>query len=231
MAALVLFAFALAVRAAVGALHIDPAYPDSYYYVNVAHSLAAGHGLTIDYVWSFLDVGGQLPSSPTLPIPSNAHWMPLAALVQVPFIWLLGSTPLASALPFWLAGAACAPLAYWIGRDAGLGRDVSVFAGALVAVPAAVTPFIAQPDNFGLFMLLGGFALWLAVRAARGERWAFVAGGLVVGLAMLARNDGALLGVPFALIALRGIVHASTRRRAFVSGAACLAVFLAVVGP
>ena len=55
------------------------------------------------------DVGADAPRSGTttrgtgpgataaLPIPSNAHWMPLAALVQVPFIWLLGPTALAAA--------------------------------------------------------------------------------------------------------------------------------------
>ncbi len=32
------------------------------------------------------------PSDPTLPIPSNAHWMPLASLVQVPFLAVLGPT-------------------------------------------------------------------------------------------------------------------------------------------
>ncbi len=64
----------------------------------------------------------MLPAAGVLPIPSNAHWMPLASLVQVPFIWLLGPVPLASALPFWLASAAVAPVTYWIGRDASMPR-------------------------------------------------------------------------------------------------------------
>jgi 4-amino-4-deoxy-L-arabinose transferase-like glycosyltransferase len=231
MTPLVLFAVALAIRVGVGALFADPAYPDSYYYVNVARQLAAGNGFVVDYVWNFVDVGGSLPATATLPIPSNAHWMPLAALVQVPFIWLLGPTALASALPFWLAGAVAAPLAWAIGRDAGVGNGVALTAGLLTAVPAAVVPFLAQPDNFGLFMTLGALALWLAFRAARGERWAFVGGGVVVGLAMLARSDGVLLGVPFALIALRGVLDAARRRPALVSGLACAAAFLVVVGP
>ena len=78
----------------------DPAYPDAFYYVDVAHSLAAGRGFEIDAIWIFPEVGGGIPANPTLPVPSNAHWMPLASLVQVPFIWLLGPTALASALPF-----------------------------------------------------------------------------------------------------------------------------------
>ena len=63
-------------------------------------------------------------ANPVLPIPSNAHWMPLASIVQVPFIWLLGPTAMASALPFALFGALAAPLAWAIGRDAGAPRSV-----------------------------------------------------------------------------------------------------------
>ena len=110
MIALGLFAAALLVRVAVGAAFAGPAYPDSYYYYSVAQQLATGHGLTIDYIWNYVDVGGQVPTNPTLPIPANGHWLPLAVLVQVPFILVLGPTALAAQLPMWLAGAAAAPL-------------------------------------------------------------------------------------------------------------------------
>ena len=42
-------------------------------------------------IWIFPEVGGAIPADPTLPIPSNAHWMPLASLVQVPFLAVLGT--------------------------------------------------------------------------------------------------------------------------------------------
>ncbi|MDQ3553620.1 MAG: glycosyltransferase family 39 protein [Chloroflexota bacterium] len=196
---LALFLLALAVRGLTAVGFGDPAYPDSFYYVNLARGLAAGNGLQVDYIWNFVEVGGRLPAEGVLPIPSNAHWMPLAALVQVPFIWLLGPTTLASGLPFWLAAALAAPLTWAIGRDAGLSRLTSAAGGLLVAVPGAASPFLAQPDNFGLFMLLGALSLWACARALRGDgRW-FVLGGALVGLATLSRNDGLLLGVPFAL--------------------------------
>jgi hypothetical protein len=121
MVPIALFAAAFLVRAVVGHIYQGPAYPDSYYYVNVAQQLAAGNGFQLDYIWNFVDVGGRLPENPTLPIPSNAHWMPLASLIQVPFIWLLGAVPLAFGLPFWIVGALAAPLTWAIGRDAGLG--------------------------------------------------------------------------------------------------------------
>ena len=92
-----LFGVAIVARLVVAALFAEPAYPDAYYYANLARELAAGHGFQVDYIWNFVEVGGRLPAEGVLPIPSNAHWMPLAALVQVPFIWLLGPTATASA--------------------------------------------------------------------------------------------------------------------------------------
>jgi 4-amino-4-deoxy-L-arabinose transferase-like glycosyltransferase len=199
VAPVALFLTALLVRAIVAAGYPDPAYPDSFYYANLARHLAAGGGFQIDYIWNFVEVGGRLPAQPQLPIPSNAHWMPLAALVQVPFIWVLGATPLAAGLPFWLIGATAAPITYWIGRDAGLGNRASFAAGLLAAAPGLLTQFMSQPDNFALYMPLGALALWACGRGLRGDRRAFALGGVAVGLATLSRNDGVLLGVPFAL--------------------------------
>ena len=218
-------------RATVGTAFAGPAYPDSYYYVNVAQGLAAGHGFTVDYIWNFVDVGGVLPGHPTLPIPSNAHWMPLAALVQVPFIWLLGPTWLASELPMWIVGALAAPLTYWIAREVGLDKRLAVCAGLLAAVPGALTPFFGQPDNFGLFMTLGALALWLCAKGLHGNRRAFVAGGLVVGLATLARSDGVLLGVPFALAFARELWPGNKRVIGWTAAVGCAALFALVMGP
>lgn len=233
MIALGLFAAAFLVRVAVGAAFPGPAYPDSYYYYSVAQSLAGGQGLTIDYIWNFVDVGGQVPVDPTLPIPSNAHWLPLAVLVQVPFIWILGATDLAAQLPMWLLGALAAPLTFFIARDAGLGPRLAVAAGLLAAIPGGLTPFFGQPDNFGLFMTLGALALWLCARGIRGDRRAFVLGGAVVGLAALARNDGVLLGVPFALAFLRELVRGRERAQVIGWSAAigCFALFALFYGP
>ncbi len=236
---LALFLVALVVRGLTAAVFGDPAYPDSFYYVNLARGLADGNGLQVDYIWNFVDVGGRLPAEGVLPIPSNAHWMPLAALIQVPFIWLLGPTTLASGLPFWIAAALAAPLTWAIGRDAGLSRLTSAAAGLLVAIPGAASPFLAQPDNFGLFMFLGALSLWACARGLRGERRWFVVGGLVVGLATLSRNDGVLLGVPFALAFLADLVRrwrsGSDRPESLIIGwraaLLCAGAFLLVTAP
>ncbi len=189
-------------------------------------------------------MGGRLPAVGTLPIPADAHWMPLAAIVQVPFIWLLGPTWLASSLPFWLLGALAVPITYLLGLDAGLGRRVSLAAAALMIVPGLAAPYLSQPDNFSLFMVLGVLAMWLCVRGAAGDRRAFALGGVVVGLAMLARTDGVLLGVPFAVAfgaerwrRWRGAANGaegpgtSPARIGWTAALACFGLFLLVMAP
>jgi hypothetical protein len=188
-----LYLVALVARLVVAATFPDPAYPDSFYYVDVARQLAAGHGFNVDFIWIFPEVGGAIPANPVLPIPSNAHWMPLASLVQVPFIWLLGPTAMASALPFALFGALAAPLAWAIGRDAGAPRFVSIGAGILTGFPALSFVYMVQPDNFSLYQPLVAGSLWLAGRGLRGRPRDFVLAGVLAGVATLSRNDGVLV--------------------------------------
>ena len=114
-----LYALALAVRAVLVALYPDPAYPDSYYYVDVARAIAAGNGLNVDFVWIFAEVGNRLPDPAVLPIPSNAHWLPLASFLQAPFVSVLGPTALATRCRGSSIGVAGAPLTWLIARDAG----------------------------------------------------------------------------------------------------------------
>ena len=231
-APIVLFSVAIAARLVVAALFGDPAYPDAYYYANLAREMAAGNGFQIDYIWNFVEVGGRLPAEGVLPIPSNAHWMPLAALIQVPVIWLLGPTSTASALPFWLISAAVAPLTWFIGRDAGLNRWQAATAGLLVAVPGGVAPYLGQPDNFAPYMLLGALALWLCARGLRGDRRSFALGGIVVGLAFLSRNDGVLLGVPYALAFAWDLLRPPRLTRiGWLPAVACAVGFLLVITP
>ncbi len=229
---ILLFVVALIVRVLTAVLFAEPAYPDAYYYANVARELATGGGFSVDYIWNFVEVGGRLPDAGVLPIPSNAHWMPLAALVQVPFIWLLGPTSVASGLPFWLIAAAVAPLTWFIGRDAGMPSWQAAAAGLLVALPAGVAPFLGQPDNFAIFMFLGALALWLCARGWRGHRGSFALGGVVVGLAFLSRNDGVLLGLPFALVFLIDLVRRPRLARiGWWPALLCAGGFLLVAAP
>ncbi len=212
---LLLYGLALLVRALLIWQFPDPAYPDSAYYVDVARALHAGAGFNVDFIWIFPEVGGTIPAVPTLPIPSNAHWMPLASIVQVPFLAIFGNVAWASAAPFALIGAVGAPLTWAIARDAGARPFVAVGAGILVAIPLLSTVFMAQPDNFSLYQSLVIASLWMAARAFRGGPNAgrsFVLAGLFAGLATLARNDGL-----FVLLSL-GVVFAWDRWRAWRAG-------------
>ena len=234
---LILYGLALAIRLVLIWHFPDPAYPDSFYYVDVARALMAGNGFNIDFIWIFPEVGGSIPTDPTLPIPSNAHWMPLASLVQLPFIAILGPTAWASALPFALIGSIAAPLTWAIARDAGARRVVAVGSGLLVAVPVLTATYMVQPDNFSLYQPLVIGAFWMGARGLKGSASSFVIAGLLAGLATLSRNDGLLvlaaLGLAFAWDRWRswragGSVRPAIPVRAAV---ACVALFALVMAP
>jgi hypothetical protein len=231
---LALYALALAVRLILIALYPDPAYVDSYYYVNVARALESGHGFNIDFVWTFVDLGGSIPANPGLPIPSNAHWMPLASLVQVPFLAVMGATAWASAIPFAIVGSLAAPMTWAFAGEAGARRDVALGAALLVALPAAVV-FMPQPDNFSLYQPIVLGALWLGARGLKGDARAFVAAGALVGLAMLARNDGILVGAALGLLFVWQRFRAWRAGRPAVlpwwSAVAALGLFVVVMAP
>ena len=237
---LLLYGLALAVRLLLIWHFPDPAYPDSFYYVDVARSLAAGHGFSIDLIWIFPEVGGVLPADPVLPIPSNAHWMPLASLVQVPFLMVFGNVAWASALPFALIGATAAPLTWAVARDAGARRAVAIGAGFLVAIPLLSLTYMVQPDNFSLFQPLVVAALWMGARGLKGSARSFALAGLLAGLATLSRNDGLLvlaaLGIAWCWDRWR-VWHAGRRgtdaRPAIPLAAAlaCIGLFVLVMAP
>jgi hypothetical protein len=232
-----LYALALAVRGLLFAAHPDAAYPDSYYYADVARSLHAGHGFSIDFIYSFLDVGGRIPADPHLPIASNGFWMPLASIVQLPSMLLFGASPLASALPFILIGALAAPLTWLIAGEAGCGRRVALAAAVAVAIPGAVSIYMSQPDNFSLYQPIGTAVLWLTARGLKGHAGSFALAGLLAGLASLARNDGLLLagvvGLAFAWDRWRARRSAGPKlpRIPWRYGLAALGLFAAVMAP
>jgi 4-amino-4-deoxy-L-arabinose transferase-like glycosyltransferase len=226
---IVLYGVALVVRLLLIWQFPDPAYPDSFYYVDVARSLHEGQGFWIDLIWIFPEVGGGIPADPTLPIPSNAHWMPLASIVQVPFIALLGPTAWASALPFALIGGVAAPLTWFMARDAGARDRVALGAGILVAVPVLSVVYMVQPDNFSLYQPLVLGALWMGARGLKGSPRSFALAGLLAGLATLSRNDGLLvlgaLGLAF--------LWDRWRRKAipWSAAVACVGLFVLVMAP
>jgi hypothetical protein len=242
---LLLYALALVVRAVLVALFPDPAYPDSYYYVDVARAIAGGNGLNVDFVWIFAEVGNKLPNPAVLPIPSNAHWLPLASFIQAPFVSVLGPTAFANALPGILIGSLAAPLTWLIARDAGARPIVGLAAGVISAIPGAVSVFLAQPENFAILHPLVAATLWLTARGLKGDGRSFALAGLLAGLATLARNDGILIGAALALVWLADRIRSWRNRRgrrswsrvddrapiSVLAAVAAFALFMLVMGP
>jgi hypothetical protein len=64
----VLTAGALLARLAAAWLVGYPPFTDAAYYTLAAQRLADGHGFTLPVLYSFLEVGGQLPADPSLPV-------------------------------------------------------------------------------------------------------------------------------------------------------------------
>ena len=172
-------------------------------------------GFDVDAVWIFAEVGGTIPANPVLPDP-------LERPLDAPGVARPGPVHLAPGPDGDRLRAAVRPPRR-AGRPAhvgararrrgepagGRGGRASSWRSPL---PSAV--FMAQPDNFGLYQPLVAGALWMGARGLRGHARSFALGGLLVGLATLARNDGVLVGAALAL------AFAWDRWRAWRSGGA-----------
>jgi len=180
----VLFAIGFIVPFAVSRFQSLPGYMDADYYFSGGVQLADGHGFSEPYLWNYLDDPARLPH------PSHTYWMPLASIVSALGMWLTGqSTYAAGRLPFILLSA-CVPLltaalAFSVSRQTRL----AMVSGFLSIFSLYYAPFMPVPDNYALFMLLGGAFLLLAPRR---EKWVPVALGALAGLMTLARSDGLL---------------------------------------
>jgi hypothetical protein len=231
----VLFALALATRALAALLVDYPPYGDPAYYQLVAERVAAGHGFTVPVLWSFLEVGGRLPADPTLPVPSNGHWMPLTSIVAAGSIAVFGDwlTPSrAGQLPMVVIGAALVPLTYYISRDLWASRLGAWVAALLVLAAGPLLVMAPLVDAFVVFGAAGTTAIWSSTRAVRAAwpgPWLVLAGASV-GLATLARVDGLLLAVaPATAWALRRDWASWPVRIGW--GVASLVAALVVLGP
>ena len=209
---LLLYGLALAVRLVLIWHFPDPASPHSFYYVDVARALHAGQGFNVDFIWIFPEVGGSIPADPVLPIPSNAHWMPLASIVQVPFIALLGATAWASALPFALIGSIAAPLTWAIARDAGAGASSRSAAGSSSRSRSLPRSTSSSPTTSRSTSRSSSGRCGWGRAACDGSARSFALAGLLAGAATLSRNDGLLV------LAALGVAFAWDRWRAWRAG-------------
>lgn len=228
---LVLTAAALLLRALAVAIVPWPPFTDPAYYSLIAQRLAEGHGFTTPVLWSFIEVGSALPDPATLPVPSNAHWMPLTSIVAAGSMAVFGTSYVAGTLPLIVLSALLVPFTYQLSWElfgvrwqAWLAAILALFAGPLLLMYPTI-------DNFAVFGVTGAGSLYCSMRAVRSASpgWWLVAAGALAGLATLARIDGALLTVAVAVAWLVRRRWSSASGLAW--GVASAAAYLAVLAP
>ena len=206
-----LTAVLLLARIASAFVVFQPGYTDAYYYADVAKRLAAGQGLTADFIWSFLEASGPLP------VPSHRFWMPLATVLQaigIKSLPFLDAFHAAQTIEILIA--CCIPVvAYFAARSLGASVNTGLVAAALAGLGGAFAPGWVSLDAFAPAAAIGTVFVLCYRRAAAGEvRWGVLA-GVAVGLLFLARAEGALFG-----LALLALVRSPRTRRAGAAGSA-----------
>lgn len=177
---------ALLPRAVLWMLSDHPGLWDPTEYYNLAVNLHDGNGFTLDYIWSF----ANQPSAVTHPLD---HWLPLPGVLAAGSFALFGVSVQAALLPFVLLGVVQSLLAYWFARYIGVSTAAAVFA----ALATAWTPWLflssLHTDTTTLFGVLGFGALAAVFLGVTVDgRWLWLA-GVLIGLAMLTRNDAIML--------------------------------------
>lgn len=198
----------------------QPGYTDAYYYAGVARRLAAGQGLTADFIWNFLEAA---PGA-ALPVASHRFWMPLATVLQaiginvLPFVDSFRAAQAAEIL----VGLLIPILAYRAARSLGAGPDASLVAAGIAGVGGAFAPGWVSLDSFAPAAVLGSLFFLAYGRASRGNLEAGALAGLWVGLLFLARAEGALFG-----LALLALLWSRRSRGAGIAGS-CVALAIGV---
>ena len=116
----------------------QPGYTDAYYYAGVARRLAAGNGLTADFIWNFLEAapGGAVP------VASHRFWMPLATVLQSIGITLLPfveSFRAAQAIEI-LSSLLIPVVAYRAARSLGGSANAALVAAGVAGLGGAFAP-------------------------------------------------------------------------------------------
>jgi hypothetical protein len=181
---------------AVAQFQAFPGYLDADYYFAGGLQLARGKGFTEPYLWNYLDdpIG--------IPHPSHTYWMPLASIIAAGGMWLTGEQTLSAArlgfiLLAGLVPAVTAVLAFSFSKR----RELAVVSGLLGAFSIYYAPFLSVPDNYGIYLVLGG--VFLIVLGWRKDP-AYLVLGILAGVLTLARSDGVLwLGLTWGIIGWR----------------------------
>jgi hypothetical protein len=134
-----------------------------------------------------------------VPHPGFLYWMPVPALLAMPFAALFPGSFFALQVPFALLSSLLPLLSYQMAWNVMHKRWAAWSAGLLVLFSGYFFPYWTMPETFAPYALFGSLALWLAGnwgQETEGRAQGWLAGlvvGLLVGLAHLTRADGILL--------------------------------------
>jgi len=212
----------------VAAFQPSPGYMDADYYAAGGFQLAAGRGFTEPYLWNYLDEPAGLPH------PSNAYWMPLAALLGAAGAVLFGpSSWTAARIGFLLVAGSLPPLCAALAYALTSRRDLALTSGLLAVFCGFYLQYLPVTDTFGPYMLLGCLFFLTLGSQRLSESWRGFLLGLLAGLLHLTRADG-LLWLFIACLALVLSAYRSPgrfRSRPIVALGLSLAGYLIVMGP
>jgi hypothetical protein len=238
------FAVALAVRLWAAAQVPFGIPEDTTYYWGVARNLAEGRGFVSDAIWSYATEARD-PATGAFglffPRPAFEIWLPLPSLLGLFPMLVGGSTTYGITLPVAAVVGALVPVVAWrIAADVAEERALTAERARTLALGAGLVAAVALPlvlpsvhlDSSIPFGLLALLACLLMVRLVRWppERLLdarLIALGLAIGVAGLARNEAAWVGLAWALVAacaLRGRGPGAIVRAVAVPGVIAVAV-------
>ncbi len=189
-----------------------PGIGDPNHYYNLGRFLVDGRGFIMDYVWHYNDP----PPAGTLTGPFD-HWMPLTGVLAAAGMSLFGTGVLAALLPFMLFGAALCVIGYLAARQFGCGEGASLFVAAACAVLPEFLLNSVRTDTAIPNTVFVCASILLLVHGLRHDRpWAYIASGVLAGLAYLTRNDVILL-LPMLVVTLLIYAWWGRLRRAYLA--------------
>jgi hypothetical protein len=202
---------AVVVRVVAANLIVFPKPEDTAYYVGVARNLLEGRGLVSDALWSY-----QTPPL-VFPRPAFEVWLPLPTFLAAIPMALFGTTFAAAQISSVVVGSMVPLLTWRVAADAAEERGLPPSRVAVLALGAGLTAAVylplvlhsALPDSTMPFAVLVLAACLLMTRLVRdvqgGTRlgsvdWRLLTLGVLIGLAALARNEAAWLGLAWAAL-------------------------------
>jgi hypothetical protein len=188
---IILLIVGLGISLTAGVLINHPGYMDAQYYFVTGEQLADRFGFQEPFIWNYL-------SNPdSIPHPSHGYWMPLTSIIAAIPMSLLGLTFRAAQLPFVLLSVLLPLLTAFFSYKINQDSSAAFFAGLLAAAPGFFLPFFLTTDMFILYAWIGTLLLWsLHLTSRKKATIPWLASGICVGLAHLARADGLLFVFP-----------------------------------